>query len=274
LISPFLVADSITRLPDDAAGRVVIAGSHCGVYAAYLAAKAQLRAVILNDAGVGRDRAGIAGLGYLADLGIAAATIANSSARIGDGADGASRGIISYANGLAAELGCRPGQSAAAAASCLVQAPIRPCTPPAAIEGRHRIEGPWNCCIEVWALDSVSLVRTADRGAIVVTGSHGGLLGGDPATALGADALAALFSDAGGGIDSAGFTRLPVLDRRGIAAATVDAMKARIGDGRSTYRDGVLTRVNATAAALGARVGMTARDFVAMAAQANPRSTG
>jgi hypothetical protein len=120
----------------------------------------------------------------------------------------------------------------------------------------------------VWALDSASLVGPEQVGAIVVTGSHGGLLGGRPDTALKADALAALFSDAGIGIDEAGVTRLPALDDRGIAAGTVAASSARIGDARSTYEDGILTRVNQRAAALGVAPGMTAREFVDMVRRA------
>jgi hypothetical protein len=95
-----------------------------------------------------------------------------------------------------------------------------------------------------------------------VTGSHGGILGGRPETALKADALAALFNDAGIGMDEAGVTRLPALDSRGIAAGTVAASSARIGDARSTYEDGILTRVNRRATALGIGPGATARDFV------------
>ena len=44
----------------------------------------------------------------------------------------------------------------------------------------------------VWGLDSNSLVRPEDAGAILVTGSHGGLLGGRPESAIGVRALAAL----------------------------------------------------------------------------------
>ena len=101
-----------------------------------------------------------------------------------------------------------------------------------------------------------------------MTGSHGGLLGGRPDTALKSDALAALFNDAGIGIDEAGVTRLPVLDRRGIAAGTVGAATARIGDARSTYEDGILTRVNQRAAALRIAPGMPAREFVAIVRRA------
>jgi len=55
-------------------------------------------------------------------------------------------------------------------------------------------------------------------------------------------------------------SRLPALDARGIAAATVSAASARIGDARSTYEDGVLSRVNASAAALGLAPGIIVLD--------------
>jgi hypothetical protein len=116
----------------------------------------------------------------------------------------------------------------------------------------------------VWALDSASAVGAEHVGTIVVTGSHGGLLGGRGETALKYDALAALFNDAGIGIDDAGVTRLPALEARGIAAGTVAAASARIGDARSTYEDGILSRVNARAAALGLAPGRSAREFVAV----------
>lgn len=261
-----VVIDSVTWLDAAGQGRVVVVGSHGGIYSAYLAAKAGARAAVFNDAGVGRDRAGIAGLGYLADLGIPAAAVDCGSARIGDGRDCAQRGVLSHVNGVAFRHGCRPGQTAVNAAGLLAAAQVRHVAPPPAIEARHALHGPWGMKVAVWALDSASLARPDDAGAILVTGSHGGLLGGNPSTALKVDARAALFSDATGGIDDAGFSRLPALDARSIAAATVDAMRARIGDGRSTFEDGVLSRVNATAAARGAVVGMTARAFVALMA--------
>ena len=60
-----LIFDSVTVLPLEARGQAAIAASHGGEYAAYLTAKAGLKAVILCDAGVGRERAGIGGLAYL-----------------------------------------------------------------------------------------------------------------------------------------------------------------------------------------------------------------
>src|SRR5438445_19319 len=81
-----------------ALGQAAIAASHGGTYAAYLAAKAGIKAVILCDAGVGRERAGIGGLDYLGSLGVAAAAIGHRSARIGHGGDCHARGVITYAN--------------------------------------------------------------------------------------------------------------------------------------------------------------------------------
>jgi hypothetical protein len=258
--APIVVADSITRVGAEAKGALVVNGSHGGVYAAYVAAKLGVAAAVFNDAGVGRDRAGIAGLDYLAALAVPAAAVGHMTARIGDGTDMMARGVVAHVNPPAAALGCRAGIACRDAARILARAPAGERTPPAALESAFLLiaEPP-----PVWALDSASAVAPDHREAIVVTGSHGGLLGGRPETALKYDALAALFNDAGIGIDEAGISRLPALAARGIAAATVAAATARIGDARSTWEDGILSRVNACAAALGIEPGSGARDFVA-----------
>ena len=258
--APIVIADSITRVGPEAAGAVVVNASHGGVYAAYLAAKLHAAAAIFNDAGVGRDRAGIAGLGYLQDFGIAAATVGHDTARIGDGADMMASGFVTHANALAAALGVSPGQSCRDAAAALQHAPPVDRAPPEALEASALLvpDAP-----QVWALDSASLVLPEHKASIVITGSHGGLLGGRPETALKYDVLGALYNDAGIGKDAAGISRLPALDARGIAAATVAAASARIGDARSTYQDGIISRVNDRAASLGLREGSSARDFVA-----------
>ena len=58
-------------------------------------------------------------------------------------------------------------------------------------------------------------------GAIVVTGSHGGLLGGKPETALKYDALAALFNDAGIGIETVHFRLSPKLSLPSVTETVV-----------------------------------------------------
>jgi hypothetical protein len=258
--APIVIADSVTRVGAEAAGAVVVNASHGGIYAAYLAAKLHAAAAIFNDAGVGRDNAGIAGLDYLQQFGIAAATVGHDTARIGDGADMLACGVITFANGLAASLDVVTGQPCCDAAAALQQAHPAHRAPPEALEAAFLLiaEAP-----TVWALDSASLVSPEHRQSIVVTGSHGGLLGGRPETALKCDVLGALYNDAGIGKDAAGVSRLPALDARGIAAATVSAASARIGDARSTYEDGIISRVNERAASLGLREGISAREFVA-----------
>ena len=253
--------DSITQMTDSHSGQVVVAASHGAVYAAYVAAKGGSRAVILNDAGVGKGEAGISGLGYLDRFNIPAATTSHTSGRIGDGADMLTRGVISYVNKTAEALGCHPGLSCAECAAILKAAPIASSKPPAQSESRMLLRSePGEP--EVWGADSASLVLPEDKDHIVITGSHGQLLGNKPETALKYDALTAVFSDAGMGVDRAGVSRLPALDARGIPAATVSADSARIGDARSLYQEGVISCVNDTAAAMGATVGISTRDFV------------
>lgn len=256
-VRELVTAESVTAL-GDVRGKVVVAGSHGGLIAAYLGASAGAHALILNDAGIGKDRAGIAGLATLEAIGMAAATVSHASARIGDGADMLARGVISHANVYAARVGVVAGQACADAASRLRAAEAPRTAPPPYAEGRyHLAEGP----PAIWALDSVAKAAPEDAGCILVIGSHGALLGGRPESALAVDALAAVFNDAGVGADRIGITRLQVLAARGIAAATVDCMSARIGDGRSLWESGVLSHVNAQAAALDARTGWSVKAF-------------
>jgi hypothetical protein len=253
-----VAAESVARL-GDVAGKVLVAGSHGGVIAAYFGAKAGVHALVLNDAGIGKDRAGIAGLIYLEEIGMTAAAVDFTSARIGDGADMLARGVISHANAFAALCGVVAGQSCRDAAERMRRAVAPHGAPPPYAEGRWRLDGGRP---EVWALDSVGMIEPADVGRILVIGSHGALHGGRPESALAVDAAAAVFNDAGVGADRIGITRLPVLAARGIPAATVDCMSARIGDGRSIWETGLISHVNLIAMQRGAVSCMSARDFI------------
>ena len=240
---------------------VVVGGSHGGIYPGYLAARAHARAVILNDAGVGKDNAGIGGLDYCDSLGMAAATVSHLSARIGDAQDSFSSGVISHANDAARAVGCEAGMTCLDAALALLVASL-PYVSPEYAEARF-IAGKTPAGLRLVCMDSISLVAQGeDDGQAVFSGSHGGLVASQPHLAIGAVAAAAFFNDAGIGKDAAGISRLPALDVRGIAAATVAAASARIGDGRSTYEDGIVSRINETARAAGIAPGMPAREAV------------
>jgi hypothetical protein len=257
-----LVLDSVTALGADAHGRVACCASHGGVYAAWYAAQRGVSALLLHDAGIGRERAGVGGLAWLDALGVPAACVGHRTARIGDGADMTARGTLSEVNAAGAALGLAPGMPCAEALARLAAAALPPAALPAPMdEARHEVVA--HGALRVIALDSNGLVGPGDAGHIVVTGSHGGLLGGRPATAVKAAVRAALYNDAGFGIDDAGVSRLPALAARGIAGGTVSCFSARIGDGLSTLNDGWISAVNAIAAARGGRIGQSAREFVA-----------
>ena len=104
-----IVMDSITKLTPDDAGSIVVSASHGGVSSGEFALTFSVAAVFFNDAGVGKDRAGIAALEMLQKKSIAAGTVSHSSARIGDAADMWINGVISHVNPAAHTLGLEPG---------------------------------------------------------------------------------------------------------------------------------------------------------------------
>jgi len=65
---------------------------------------------ILNDAGVGKDRAGLAALDFLQSRSLAAFTMSHDNARISEAQSTMGGGIVSHLNGLAFTLGVRVGQ--------------------------------------------------------------------------------------------------------------------------------------------------------------------
>lgn len=255
-----LAVPTVTKLGPETAGAVVVGGSHAAVFTTYLTLKAGARAAIQHDAALGLDRAGIAGLGWAEKFGFAMAAVEARSARIGDGADMLERGIISAANRHAAASGVEPGMSCREAADLLRAAAAPQSMPPEALENRSEETLP-GMQRPIVMVDSIALAHQGDAGAIVLSGSHGGTPSDGYAAKIGMQLV--LFNDAGYGAEYAGIASLPILEQKGIAAAAVSAFTARIGDGRSTYRDGILSAVNARAAALGAVVGMPAREFVA-----------
>ena len=253
---------SCSNLRDEHRFHVAVSGSYGGRYNAYNAAKWPVRAVVMNDAGIGKDDAGIVGLDFLDRIGMAAATADAQTCHIGDGDHMLAHGVISHVNDTAASLGCKVGQSVRECAELMRAAAPPTEMPPAITDGARYIlrDNPGEP--RLVCADSIGMIEPEDAGQIVVTASHGALSGGRPDNAVAPDVFACFFSDGGVGMDGAGIARLAPLDRRGFPAAAVSAESAPIGDARALYRDGVLSHVNQAAARLGARPGMTLKAFV------------
>jgi hypothetical protein len=267
-----IVLDSVTHLKPEHRGQAAYCASHGGSYAGYYAAHMGVGAVILSDAGIGREEAGLGGVRLLEELGVPAAAISHRTARIGDGQDGVARGVVSFINapakalGLVASMPCREALDRLAAAN-LAPAPA----PPDQAEHRHEIPEAGRSGIKVIIMDSNSLVAPEDAQHVVISGSHGGLLGGKPETAVKYPVFAIVTNDADRGIDDAGISRLPALDERGIAGACVSAFSARIGDGKSSYEDGFISALNDVARRRGGKIGQSCRAFVAAMVEARAK---
>ena len=100
--------DSITEAVGGELGLVLFSGSHGGRSAARFALQAAPQLVVFNDAGIGRDEAGIAGLVLLEEAGIAALAVSHKRARIGEAWSSYLDGRVSRANSPAQSLRATP----------------------------------------------------------------------------------------------------------------------------------------------------------------------
>ncbi len=131
-----VLLDSIALIDASAWDQVVVSGSHGGASAAQFVLDLGLAPgrwpfiVFYNDAGGGKDRAGIVALDMLGAQGVACATYSHDSARIGDAQDGLDHGVVTHANVQAQALGISPGDTVHEGAERLMSrtrsAPSRP----------------------------------------------------------------------------------------------------------------------------------------------------
>jgi hypothetical protein len=258
-----LTVASCSNIRAEHRAHVVVSGSYGGRYNAFNAAKWLVRAVIMNDAGIGKDNAGTVGLDFLDQIGLSAATADARTCHIGDGDHMLAQGIVSFVNRAAAALGCAPGQSVRHCAERMRAAIVPTAAPSPITEGARFVMRDVPGEPTLVCADSIGMLQPDDAGRIVVTASHGALSGGRPDNVVPPDIRAIFFSDAGGGgMGGAGIARLADLERRGIIAGAVSADSAPIGDSRALYRDGILSYINGPAAGRGGRVGMKLADFI------------
>lgn len=259
-----ICCSSSATATETATGNVVISGSYGGEYNAYHAAKWSIRGVVLSDAGVGKNDAGINGLLYLDGIGLAAATADAQTCHIADGEHILEHGVISYVNEAAKALGCRVSMSVRECATLMKAGPVITEQPTAVSGGKRYVMSEAPGKPRVICVDAAPMLEDGDAGAIAITGSHAALFRGQPDGLIAPAVSAVFFNDAGVGMDGAGIKRLALLDQRKLVAGAVDAATAAIGNARDIYRAGVLSHINESAAAAGAVPGMPLRDFVQM----------
>ena len=246
--------DSAYHVDPSNRGRdVCVNSSYCGVLPARFIAEAAPRGAIGMDCGIGPEGSAIAGLWYLEALDIPAAVAEVMSARLGDGVHLYRHGVISFLNQPAADCGVRVGMAVADAARLMLENdPI----PAAADEITNRtVMHTASDGRQVIATDSIAFATEADRGRnVLVTAGHTGRSAVPYLRRAGAWGF--ICSDGGRGMDDSGMAGLFIVEVDGLAGATVDATRARMGSGLSHYHDGIISARNALATARGVEIGM------------------
>ncbi len=232
---------------------VLVGASFCGVLSIRWPLRVDPKGVIGHAAGPGKDAAGISGLYALEALRIPGAAAETMSCRIADGRDMYENGIVGYLNDSARKLGIVEGMPIREAARRMLQRKRD-------IGDVYRpVEVAWQGDIgRVMAMGSVTFITTANTGDVICAGSHFGRTSAAYSSRF--DLAGVMCNDAGRCKDDSGISGLAVLDGKGIPGAAVSTESAMIGDGMSTYRDGILSAVNEKAASIGIKVGMRASD--------------
>ena len=256
-----LVFDSATHVEAYVASHptrndVVVASSYAGVLCARMVMSANPKAVIGLDCGIGKDGAGIAGLWYYEALGIPAAAVDSNAAEMGNGQDLYENGIVSRVNDCAQRLGIAPGMRTHEVAEAFKSGAFKPAhfDPARRLVVHTNQQGRSIVCT-----DSIAFSLPEDRERnVLCTAGHTGRSVIDYFRQF--RPWAFICSDGGIGKNRSGVSALPEVEADGIAGASVDAQTARMGDGQSTYFDGIISAVNSVAAAKGVREGQSARE--------------
>jgi len=243
-------------LPHNRGRDVLVTASYIGVLPARLVHDHLPRAVIGFDGGVGPQGANIAGLWYFEALNVPAAAVDVMSIILGDGVDTYHNGRISFINRPAQDCGVRVGMAAHEAARLMLE--HEPGKPSAYQVTNRRVMHETPAGRQIVVTDSIVFGTEADRRNILVTAGHTGRSGARHIINVGPFGF--ICSDGGRGRNDSGMAGLEITAAEGIAGATVDAHLARMGDGMSTYEDGIISAANRLAQDCGVRVGMSARE--------------
>lgn len=257
--------------PDNASTDVVVNASYCGVLPARFIGRHRPKGAISVDCGIGMEGAGVAGLWYLEALGIPAAAADVRTVELGNGDDLYEEGVVSRVNALAAAMGVKSGMAVRAAASLLLEREV-PELAAETVTNRTTVHVGGNGR-EIVCTDSIAFGLEKDRGRnVLCTAGHTGRSAAHYLLTI--EPLGFVCSDGGRGKHDSGIAALWLVEPYGLAGATVDANTARMGDGLSTYHDGVISACNAAARRRGVREGQRASDAASLLLTGESEATG
>ena len=270
-----ILLDSLGDLQPQNTSPILVCASHCGDNGTF-ARKLKnggVRAVFLNNAGIGKNQAGISGLSHYAAANILACAVDHYSAEIGVASDTWESGIISHTNVLAAELGIQIGDTVKNAVSKINNITDLPAFTPknkyaelftdekqennSQLDLKKQIQTQIDG-VSITVTDSITFLNEHNAGEILVCGSHGGLSAGHYAQKHRLKAV--FFNDAGIGKNNAGIKSLESLSDAGILACTVDCMSAEIFNGQDTLENGIITVCNQLAKSRNISAKMTVKE--------------
>ena len=272
-----ILLDSLGDLQPDNSSPILVCGSHCGdngTFARKLK-NCRVKAVFLNNAGIGKNQAGISGLSHYEAENIVACAVDHFSAEIGVARDTWESGIISHTSTLAEEIGIKIGdfvKEAVAKIINLIDLPtstqknknsesliIEKKENSSKVDLKKQIQTQIDG-VNITVADSITFLNESNAGDIVVCGSHGGVSAGHYAQKHCLKAV--FFNDAGIGKNNAGAKSLESLSDAGILACTVDCMSAEIFNGQDILDNGIITVCNQLAKSKNIKEGMMIKEAI------------
>ena len=270
-----ILLDSLGDLQPDNTNPILVCASHCGdngTFARKLK-NGHVKAVFLNNAGIGKNHAGISGLVHYEDANILACAVDHNSAEIGVARDTWESGIISHTNKLAEKAGIQPGDSVQEAVASIINAIALT----SSAQANEKLESLTNekkdstsnvdlkkqiqtqiGGVSITVTDSITFLNDSNAGDIVVCGSHGGVSAGEYAQKH--QLKAVFFNDAGIVKNNAGIKSLDTLSDAGILACTVNCMSAEIFNGQDMLENGIISVCNQLATSRNIKVTMTVKE--------------
>lgn len=270
-----VLLDSLGDLQTGNTSPILVCGSHCGGNRdlARHVKQCHVKTVFLNNAGVGKNQAGIRGLTHYEAEDILACAVDHNSAEIGIARDTWESGIISHTSTQAALSGILVGDSVKEAVARIIHIIDHSASSPnkkpsdSPVDQKQaskvdlkkqtqtQIDG-----VSITVTDSITFLNEGNAGDIVICGSHGGISAGHYAQKHRVKAV--FFNDAGIGKNNAGVESLDALSDAGILACTVDCMSAEIFNGQDVLDNGIITVCNQLAKARNIKEKMTVKEAI------------